>query len=74
MQKVGHSIMRGEYHYRREEYNLAFEHLREANKRYDNLNYDEPWGYMMPTRHVSGALLLEQGILTDDKKLIKEAE
>ena len=23
--------------------------------------YDEPWGWMQPTRHAYGALLLEQG-------------
>lgn len=26
-----------------------------------NLPYDEPWGWMQPTRHALGALLLEQG-------------
>jgi hypothetical protein len=25
------------------------------------LPYDEPWGWMQPTRHAHGALLLEQG-------------
>ena len=25
------------------------------------LNYDEPWGWMEPTRHALGALLTEQG-------------
>ena len=27
----------------------------------DTLPYDEPWGWMQPTRHAYGALLLEQG-------------
>jgi hypothetical protein len=27
----------------------------------DGLPYDEPWGWMQPTRHALGALLLEQG-------------
>jgi len=27
----------------------------------DTLPYDEPWGWMHPTRHAYGALLLEQG-------------
>ena len=27
----------------------------------DGLPYDEPWGWMQPTRHAYGALLLEQG-------------
>lgn len=31
----------------------------------DNLPYDEPWGRMQPTRHAYGALLLEQGRVTE---------
>ncbi|WP_338682510.1 hypothetical protein QD712_10075 [Streptomyces acidiscabies] len=31
----------------------------------DNLPYDEPWGWMQPTRHAYGALLLEQGRVTE---------
>ena len=27
---------------------------------YDTMRYDEPWGFMQPTRHALGALLLEQ--------------
>ena len=27
----------------------------------DQLPYDEPWGWMQPTRHALGALLIEQG-------------
>ena len=27
----------------------------------DHLNFAEPWGWAMPTRHALGALLLEQG-------------
>lgn len=40
----------------------AFSKLREAVSRSDNLNYDEPWGWMQPPRHALGALLLEQVI------------
>jgi len=38
----------------------AFAHLREAVKRDEALAYDEPWPWMVPTRHALGALLLEQ--------------
>lgn len=39
----------------------AFGHLRTAIERDDGLPYDEPWGWMQPTRHAYSALLLEQG-------------
>ena len=35
--------------------------LRRAIELDDALPYDEPWGWMRPTRHAYGALLLEQG-------------
>ena len=35
--------------------------LRRAIEIDDGLPYDEPWGWMQPTRHAYGALLLEQG-------------
>ena len=59
--QVADAMMNGEVEYRHGKYNLAFEHLREAIRREDNLPYDEPWGWMQPTRHAYGALLLEQG-------------
>ena len=57
---VGSAMLDGEIEYRRGEYDSAFAHLREAAKRDDTLPYDEPWGWMQPTRHALGALLLEQ--------------
>ena len=39
----------------------AFEYLRRAIELDDALPYDEPWGWMQPTRHAYGALMLEQG-------------
>lgn len=56
--------MMGEYLYRQEKFEESFERLRKANDLYDNLNYEEPWAFMIPTRHISGALILEHGILT----------
>ncbi|CAI7641401.1 unnamed protein product [Penicillium bialowiezense] len=57
---VGSAMLDGEIAYRRGEYDDAFAHLREAARRDDTLPYDEPWGWMQPTRHALGALLLEQ--------------
>jgi len=37
----------------------AFAHLRRSVELSDALPYDEPWGWMQPTRHALGALLLE---------------
>lgn len=58
---VAREMMLGEVAYRREEYDVAFAHLRRSVEIDDNLPYDEPWAWMQPTRHALGALLLEQG-------------
>ena len=36
-------------------------HLRRAVELEDGLLYDEPWGWMQPTRHALGALLMDAG-------------
>lgn len=58
---VAEAMIDGELDYRRGEHEAAFAHLRRAVEIEDNLLYDEPWGWMQPTRHALGALLLEQG-------------
>src|SRR5215216_7790187 len=58
---VAGAMLDGELEYRRGRYDAAFEHLRRAIALDDALPYDEPWGWMQPTRHAYGALLLEQG-------------
>ncbi|KAH8881396.1 TPR-like protein [Thozetella sp. PMI_491] len=58
---VASAMLDGELEYRRGNFDAAFEHLRTAIQREDALPYDEPWGWMQPTRHAYGALLLEQG-------------
>jgi tetratricopeptide (TPR) repeat protein len=58
---VAERMLDGEIEYRRGNHNDAFDHLRQAVERDDNLLYDEPWGWMQPARHALGALLLEQG-------------
>jgi tetratricopeptide (TPR) repeat protein len=59
--KVAEQMMLGELAYHMGEYETAFDHLRKSVEVDDNLPYDEPWGWMQPTRHALGALLLEQG-------------
>ena len=59
--EVAEAMMDGELEYRRGNHEEAFGHLRRAVELEDDLPYDEPWGWMQPTRHALGALLLEQG-------------
>ena len=58
--EIARQMMRGEIEYRRGRFDTAFGHLRTAVELDDNLPYDEPWGWMQPTRHALAALLLEQ--------------
>jgi len=59
--KIGEQMLLGEIEYRKENYEAAYDHLRQAVYLDDNLKYDEPWGWMQPARHALGALRLEQG-------------
>ena len=58
---IAAEMLDGEIAYRENEFEVAFGHLRRAVELDDALPYDEPWGWMQPTRHAYGALLLEQG-------------
>ncbi len=58
---VAEEMLKGELEYRKGNYDTAFAHLRKSVELDDALPYDEPWGWMQPTRHALGALLLEQG-------------
>jgi tetratricopeptide (TPR) repeat protein len=58
---IAEQMLDGELEYRRGNYDVAFAHLRKSVELDDALPYDEPWGWMQPTRHALGALLLEQG-------------
>jgi tetratricopeptide (TPR) repeat protein len=62
---IADEMLTGELEYRRGNFDLAFAHLRRAVELDDSLPYDEPWGWMQPTRHALGALLLEQGHLAE---------
>jgi tetratricopeptide (TPR) repeat protein len=69
--KVAESMVRGEIAYRKGAFDEAFDHLREAVRRDDALNYDEPWGWMQPARHALGALLLERGELVESEAVYR---
>ena len=57
---VAEQMMLGELSYHQGDHQTAFTHLRKSVEIDDTLPYDEPWGWMQPTRHALGALLLEQ--------------
>jgi len=68
---VGEMLLRGEILYRQGRYVEAFKALREAVVRDDDLNYDEPWGWMQPCRHALGALLTEQKCFKEAKEVFE---
>lgn len=68
---VAEAMIAGEIAYRQEDYDIAFQHLREAVRRDDALNYDEPWAWMQPARHALGALLLEQGHVAESEAVYR---
>ena len=53
---VAREMLDGEIAYREGQFDHAFAHLRRAIELDDALPYDEPWGWMQPTRHAYGAL------------------
>ena len=62
----------GELEYRKQNIDVAFNHLRAAVKLSDEMPYDEPWGWMQPARHALGALLLEQGCVAEAEVVYRE--
>jgi tetratricopeptide (TPR) repeat protein len=71
--KVAEQMMLGELAYHKGNHQTAFDHLRQSVEIDDNLPYDEPWGWMQPTRHALGALLLEQGKI-DEAEAVYRAD
>jgi tetratricopeptide (TPR) repeat protein len=62
---IAEQMLDGELEYRRGNFDAAFAHLRKSVALDDALPYDEPWGWMQPTRHALGALLIEQGHIAE---------
>ncbi|MCY4302406.1 MAG: hypothetical protein OXC68_11840 [Aestuariivita sp.] len=70
--EIATDTLRGEICYRKGDFDLAFSCLRRAVEKEDNLRYDEPWGWMQPSRHALGALLLEQGSIDEAEAVFRE--
>lgn len=70
--EIATEMLRGEIEYRKENYDAAFAHLRRSVALDDSLPYDEPWGWMQPTRHALGALLFEQGHVSEAETVYRE--
>ncbi len=69
---VGAEMLRGEILYRQGQHDEAFAALRRSVALDDGLLYDEPWGWMQPTRHALGALLFEQGHFAEAEAVYRE--
>ena len=70
--EIASEMADGELEYRKENYETAFRHLRKSVELDDALPYDEPWGWMQPTRHALGALLMEQGYYQEAEQVYRE--
>lgn len=70
--EIGKHMARGEILYRKAEYEAAFDALRRCVVLEDALPYDEPWGWMQPSRHALGALLFEQGHIAEAERAFRE--
>ncbi|OQD56064.1 hypothetical protein BM536_017055 [Streptomyces phaeoluteigriseus] len=62
---IAAAMLDGELEYRKGRHEAAFAALERSIELDDSLPYDEPWGWMQPTRHAYGALLLEQGRIAE---------
>ena len=69
--QIAEQMLMGELEYHKGHHEAAFDHLRRSIELDDNLPYDEPWGWMQPTRHAMGALLLEQGQYEDAEAIYR---
>ncbi len=70
--EIATAMLDGELAYRKTDYDTAFKRLRDAVALDDALPYDEPWGWMQPTRHALGALLLEQGHHAEAEQVFRQ--
>jgi len=71
MLAIAETMMLGEIEYRKSNFDAAFAYLRKSVELDDNLPYDEPWGWMQPTRHALAALLMEQGKLEEAESIYR---
>ncbi|GIZ36549.1 hypothetical protein CKM354_000002000 [Cercospora kikuchii] len=69
---VASAMLAGELEYRKGNFDKAFETLREAARREDNLAYSDPPPWMQPVRHALGGLLLERGRIEEAERVFRE--
>jgi tetratricopeptide (TPR) repeat protein len=69
--EIAGAMLDGELEYHKGAYDAAFAALERSIELDDNLPYDEPWGWMQPTRHAYGALLLEQGRVAEAEAIYR---
>ena len=69
---IAEEMLEGELTYRCGDYEAAFAHLRRSVELDDALPYDEPWGWIQPSRHALGALLLEQNQVEEAEAVYRE--
>ena len=72
LMEIAKEMLRGEILYREGRYDEAFAALRRSVALEDGLHYDEPWGWMQPTRHALGALLFEQGHVAEAEEVYRQ--
>jgi tetratricopeptide (TPR) repeat protein len=69
---IAAEMLAGEMAAQAGEYDLAIERLRNAVKVEDQLTYDEPPGWIQPTRHTLGAVLLKAGKAMEAESIYRE--
>jgi len=70
--QVAAAMLEGELEYRRGNHESAFASLRKAIEFEDALPYADPPPWMQPVRHALGALLLEQGCISEAEMVYRE--
>jgi tetratricopeptide (TPR) repeat protein len=68
---VAEQMVLGELEYKSGNTTKGLEHLKAAVKIDDELLYDEPWGWMQPTRHALGALLMDAQMYDEAEKVYR---
>jgi len=64
---VAEKVLEGELLFREGELSAGLQALEEAVEREDGLPYDEPWGWMVPSRHALGALTADAARLHQER-------
>ena len=68
---VAEQMMLGELAYKSGRTDEGLAHLQQSVVLDDALLYDEPWGWMQPTRHALGALLMDAGRYTQAEAIYR---